>query len=115
MAKLPAGWPARIPHPGWACCDPEQDLAAWVVRQREILAKMRRSAAEARSRGEEADQAALAGAVKALGDEGYRHQHQLEQARQRYHGEANAIMQSVLIHEGHLERVVAAHPWRFTP
>lgn len=37
MALLPAGAFADPPHPGWGCCDPAQDLAGWLVRQRQAV------------------------------------------------------------------------------
>jgi hypothetical protein len=101
---------ARVPHPGWACCDPEQDLAGWIARQRDLCNAQRGWARPYRQAGERAKRLAVAKCVAGRYD--WRSQMRLTQLEQRFHGIANSIMQSVLIAEGHVERVAAAHTWR---
>jgi hypothetical protein len=102
----------RVPHPGWACCDLEQDLAAWIARQRALCDAKRAQARPYRRAGERAKRLAIAKDVADRYD--WRSQMRLTQLEQHFHGIANGIMQSVLITEGHVERVEAAHAWRLT-
>lgn len=101
---------ARVSHPGWACCDLEQDLAAWIARQRALCNARRAQARPYRRTGERAKRLAVAKCVAGRYD--WRSQMRLTQLEQRFHGIANSIMQSVLIAEGHVDRVEAAHNWR---
>jgi len=100
----------KAQHPGWACCDLSQDLAGWIAKERAALADARLMAAGWHVEGAvmHAESARLAG----TGD----HDGAIEAAaRSRAaHGRANAIMQSVRIREGHVDRVETAHAWRLS-
>lgn len=99
----------RVPHPGYPCCDLAQDLAGWLAAEREKVAGARAKAREWRALGEKADAEALRCTVESAD---WRVQLAAEQARQYYHGEANAHAQHALIIEGQANRVEAAHAWR---
>ena len=100
----------KVPHPGSACCDLDQDLAGWLTRETERASAQRAQATEVRAQANAADQRALDLAVSGSAD--WKTQTEAENARRVLHGEANALMQSVMITEGHAERVRAAHTWR---
>ncbi len=99
----------RVPHPGWACCNPEQDLAGWIAAQRARVADLQRQAAETRARAELAE-ANLLNAV-AVGVP-WQIRDEFERRRQTLHGEANAYAQDALMLAGRLDRVEAAHAYR---
>jgi hypothetical protein len=92
----------RVPHPGWGA-------ATW-SRIWPADAAARARARPYRRAGERAKRLAVAKCVAGRYD--WRSQMRLTQLEQRFHGIANSIMQSVLIAEGHVERVAAAHTWR---
>lgn len=99
---------AVVEHPGWACCDPGQDLAGWIARERARLETARRWVRVLHQRGRRLD--ALAVAAYLAGDHAAG-QH-LDARCREAHGRANAVAQRALMTEGHLDRVEAAHPHR---
>lgn len=94
-----------VMHPGWACCDPNQDLAGWIVRQRARIERDGRWVAVLHQRGRRLNAASI-GAY--LADD-HRRGQQLDADRREAHGRANAIGQRMLILAGHVDRVEAAH------
>lgn len=94
-----------VQHPGSACCDPTQDLAGWIARQRARMERDGRWVQVLHQRGQrlraEATKAYVAGDV----DTGQA----LDLTSVTAHGQANAIAQRMLILAGHVDRVEAAH------
>lgn len=101
----------RVQHPGWACCDLEQDLAGWLARQRVLVAGLREVARDHRDRGRQFRELEL----KTLTAEGPKAAYHWQLLCIEAHGVANAYAQDALIVEGHLDRVEEAHAWRLKP
>lgn len=101
----PAG---PVEHPGWACCDPTQDLAGWIVRQRARVDLWGRWVRVLHQRG---DRLRRAGTGAYLGGNVTFGQ-ALDLASIGAHGRANAIAQRALIVAGHVDRVEEAHRGR---
>lgn len=97
-------------HPGWTCCDLSQDLAGWIARQRAAFANVRLRAGVLHAEGARLNVESIRATV-----EGNRDRATEAAARCHVaHGAANAVMQSVLVREGHVDRVEAAHAWRLS-
>lgn len=97
-----------VQHPGWGCCDPAQDLAGWIARQRARVERDGRWVHVLHQRGRRlrtaGTKAYIAGHVAAG--------QALDLASVAAHGRANAIAQRSLILAGHVDRVEAAHQHR---
>lgn len=104
-----AGVKKKPPHPGWACCDPAQDLRGWLVLEYGKAAGLRALAREARGLGQDADARSLEAARESRG---WKVQMDLSHERQAHHGLANAYAQRAMCIEAHAARVEAAHQWR---
>lgn len=99
---------ARVPHPGWSCCDPEQDLAGWIARERTRIELMRRWCRVLHARGRrlkaESIRATIAGdRARAMA---------LDAQCRMAHGRGNAYGQRLMGLAGHVDRVEAAHQFR---
>lgn len=103
--------PATVPHPGMACCDPTQDLAGWITRERARINRNYRWTRVLHQRGRRLDRASLRALV--AGDQ--KRAEQLAAESRRAHGRANCYAQSALMAEGHVDRVEAAHAYRLQP
>lgn len=98
----------KVPHPGWACCDLNQDLQAWLNREQAAVAIKYRWCAVLHTRGKRLDNQALTELI-----EGNHSRHnELSTASRNAHGRANAYGQNAMIRNGHAERVRDAHKWR---
>ena len=100
--------PARVPHPGSACCDLTQDLAGWITIQRARIARDRRWSHVWRQRGDRLRRQATRAWARSDHNTG----RQLDDACRAACGTANAWAQRALIAEGHVDRVEVAHQWR---
>lgn len=95
-------------HPGSACCDPAQDLAGWIARQRARIAIDHRWARVLSMRGRRLRRASIAAQVRGDRDRSERSDREALMCS----GRAMAIYQSTLISEGQVDRVEEAHRWR---
>jgi hypothetical protein len=107
-AAAPTRRKQRVPHPGWACCDPEQDLAGWVARERVTIARMRRWCRVWHARGRRLNSASIRALVTGDRAEAER----LQGLCRLAHGNGNAYGQELMMREGHVDRVEAAHQFR---
>lgn len=98
----------KIPHPGWACCDPEQDLQGWLDHERARIAIQRRWARVLHTRGRRLDRLSLTALL--AGDAA--RAERLSAASRAAHGRANARGQDALVRAGHADRVEEAHAFR---
>ncbi|MFI2663230.1 hypothetical protein [Micromonospora carbonacea] len=115
MTIRPATQPAlfdaastSVPHPGSACCDPNQDLAGWIQLQRARIERDRRWIRVLHQRGRRLRKAA----TRALTNSDTNTSRALDGASVDAHGLANALAQDMLIREGEVERIEAAHQYR---
>lgn len=100
--------PARVPHPGSACCDPTQDLAGWITAQRARSERDWRWVRVLHQRGDRLRKAATRALIRDDLPSGQR----LDAASINAHGRANAYAQRALVRDGHLDRVEQAHQHR---
>jgi hypothetical protein len=100
--------PARVPHPGSACCDPTQDLAGWIATQRARIARDRRWARAWRTRG---DRLRREG-TRAWAASAHTTGRDLDAASVTAHGTANAWAQRALMRAGDVDRIETAHAYR---
>jgi hypothetical protein len=95
-------------HPGSACCDLTQDLAGWIERQRARFAIEHRWARVLSKRGQRLRREAIKAQVR--GNAG--RSNALDDEAMVCSSRAMVIYQSVLMNEGHVDRVEAGHQWR---
>lgn len=98
----------KVPHPGSACCDPNQDLAGWVAQETIRLDRADRWARVLSQKGQRLRRAA----TMALAQCRHARSADLDAESMVLCSTAMAIWQSNLARRGDLDRVVEAHEFR---
>jgi hypothetical protein len=107
-APTPPPPPTKVPHPGSACCDPNQDLAGWIAAQRARSERDWRWVKVLHQRGKRLRDTA----TRALTAGDCRTGQRLDAASVNAYSHGNAIAQSALMRDGNVDRIEAAHQYR---
>lgn len=97
-----------VAHPGSACCDPGQDLAAWIAERRAHTAHLWGQSLLLRQQARQLDREAL----QALTAGEHRRHADLAAQVRHLSGLANAVAQSAHVIGGDVDRIEAAHAHR---